>query len=255
MVDFASQTWDEDEWPADGGGQEYPTNEFKRFWMPPDVTKRIFFLDGMPMVFWEHNMYAVTRSSKDHEVCLKRNKISSRGCPICKAITKDGKNPWPSLIGYFSVIDCGDVDIDDHGETILTGYTVKDGTVIQFQRKLYGAKRGGKDKPGVLKKLQRLVKKHAGNDLTGTVWDVYRSGEKTENVGDEFTFIAKIPRDQWLDYLVEMGADRERVEKVLEPVDYDKAFKPSEYDDLRRVVLGAGLRIEGVDVEDDIPFD
>jgi hypothetical protein len=134
-------------------------------------------------------------------------------------------------VGYFSVIDCGDVARRADGSVKLSGFTGKTGKVYQFQKSLLGAKRGGKDKPGVLQKLRRLASKH-GDSLAGTVWDVYRSGAKVESVGDEWEFVEKVAPSEYASYLKALGA----AEVDLKPFDYAKVFAPKPYDDLRRLV-------------------
>lgn len=209
------------------GGKDYGP---RKFWMPAGATKRVMFLDGSPFALWEHSLYAVNKS-KDNAVCLKKNGLDNGGgCPLCEA------ELWPSFIGYFSVIDCGDVTRKADGSVKLTGFTGKTGKLYQFQKSLLGAKRGGQDKPGVLKKLQRLAGKH-GNDLTGTVWDIYRSGAKVESVGDEWEFVEKVKPADYAAYLASLGAQGE---VDLKPFDYLSIFKPPAVEDLRRLVGDKG---------------
>ena len=214
----------------------------RRFWMPAGSTKRIMFLDSEPFCFFEHNLYAITGEGKDKAVCLKKNGIDDRGCPLCD------KEHWPSYIGYFSVIDMGDVSYDDEG-AVLKGWTSSKGVTYQFGRSLYGAKRGGRDKPGVLPKLNRLASKRGGT-LAGTVWDVHRSGGKVESVGDEFEFIERVEPERWKDYLLDLGAAEDLLE--IQPIDYGSVIVPKPYEDLQRLVgggrpSGEGSRSEGAD--------
>ena len=118
------------------------------------------------------------------------------------------------------------------GEVVLEGWTNDKGVNFQFGRKLFGAKRGGKDKPGVLQKLKRMAEKKGG--LVGTVWDVYRSGQKVESVGDEFEYVDTIPQENWHSYLVELGADPEYLQ--VEPVDYKDAFPVKPFEELQALV-------------------
>jgi hypothetical protein len=223
--------WDIDDDPFSGAGGNGGNKDFgpRTFWMPAGATKRVLFLDGEPFCLYEHSLYGINKS-KDRVVCLKKNNIDDKGCPICDA------EQWSAFVGYFSVIDMGDVT-HGSGGVKLTGWTSKKGVTYQFGKSLFGAKRGGKDKPGVLKKLQRLAQKH-GNDLSGTVWDVYRSGAKVESVGDEFEFVEKVPKKNWAEYLLNLGAAEASLD--IKPFDYAKTFTPKDYDSLARLVGGMG---------------
>ena len=227
MSTWGSQSWDSLD---DFGGSTSTAaqNGPKTFYMPANVTKRIIFLDSAPFTFWQHSLYEITRSGKDKEVCLKKNRIAQE-CPICD------KEMWASMIGYFTVIDMGDVKRGSGGEVNLTGWTSDKGQVYQFGKKLLGAKRGGKDKPGILKKIARLAEKHG--DLTGCVFDVYRSGNKVESCGDEWDFIEKVAPDQIKDYLLSNGAEDTHVED-LTPYNYAEVFEPKTVEELKAIVNG-----------------
>ena len=224
-MSFGKQGWDdiEDVLPEKKSVVYKP----KSFWMPAEATKRILFLDADPFCFYEHSLWAITKSSKDKEVCLKRNGISDT-CPLCDA------ELWPSFTGYFTIIDMGDVTYEQGGNVSLDGWTNDKGVTYQFGRKLYGAKRGGRDKPGILKKLHRLAAKRGG--LQGTVWDVYRSGSKVASIGDEFEFVTKLEEGEYLDYLIDFGADPDKLN--LEPVNYAEHFEPKSAAELQRIVGG-----------------
>lgn len=226
-------TWGSQSWDAldDFGGSTQSSNNGPRtFYMPANVTKRVLFLDEAPYTFWQHSLYEITRSGKDKEICLKRNRIAQE-CPLCD------NEMWPSMIGYFSVIDCGDVKRDDQGNVTLQGWVSDKGVNYQFDKKLLGAKRGGKDKPGVLKKIARLAEKH--NGLKGCVFDVYRSGGKTESCGDEWDFVEKVDPEKFAEYLSNLGATDESVSD-LSPFNYTDCFEPKTVDELKAIVSGGG---------------
>ena len=231
-------------------------NSAKRFWMPPNVTKRIIFLDTDPFCFFEHNLWALAKT-QHKEICLKKNKLADE-CPACDA------EMWPSYTGYLSVVDMGDVTLKEDGEVELRGFVSDKGINYQFGRKLFGAKRGGRDKPGVLLKIQREAAKRKG--LIGTVWDVYRSGAKTEGIGDDFTFVEKIPKKNIGKYLLDLGASEEFLE--TDPFDYKEVFVPTPLETFQKYFKGSGspvteedlsTQVENVVIEDDDsdepPFD
>jgi hypothetical protein len=150
--------------PKSGGGG-------KRFWMPPRTEKKLLFIDEDPSTFWEHQFF-FNGSWKNWEPCHVRNKIGPI-CPICDSIKSMSRPSYPKFVGLFTVID------------MTAWFTKKDKIEINFNRKIWCANMGSKDKPGVLKKMERIRAKHGR--LKGLVFDVYRSGDKTESCGDEFT--------------------------------------------------------------------
>jgi hypothetical protein len=232
-TDSADMGWDEMENAQNarggGGGDDL---KHQRFWIPVGVTKRVIFLDELPFCFWGHGMYKVTGNSWEVEICLKKHRLDKRGCPLCES------EFWPSYIGNFSVIDMGTVVTDEDG-VHLEGWVSDKGVNYQFGRKALGAKTGGKDKPGILPKLKRLADKRGGN-LIGTVWDVFRSGQKVEAVGDEWEFVEQVkPTAEAIkSYLVGLGADPAQLK--LQPINYAELFKPSTFDRLERLCRGSG---------------
>ena len=237
--------WDDvDNEPYDAGSSS--SNVSKRFfWVRPEETRRVLFLDGAPFCFHMHELYSLTRNVGDFCVCLEKNKIADE-CPICtarKTLRGDsGKRLFPSYVGVFTVIDMGKV-VRNGNEVELEGFETRDGNVIQFNRRLYVAKRGSQQRPGTLKQLQRLAQRHGG-ELTGRVWDVYRSGKKVARVGDDFQFVEAVHPNEWESYLVNLGADKQYLK--LDPFDYEETFTPDSYDVLARLV-GAGNRSGGQD--------
>ena len=167
----------------------------RRFWMPPEAEKRIIFLDENPQTYWEH-VFKHRGSWKNYEPCKIRNRMDN-DCAVCERYPES----FPAFIGMFSIIN-------------LSIWENNKGMQFCYGRELFVAKLGGKEKPGVLKKMERLKKQN--NGLTGCIFDVYRSGKKTESVGDEFTLIEKIePRK-----LVEHGKGliKEWVKKINENI-------------------------------------
>lgn len=230
---------DVDDEPYDSGGSGSDVSKLF-FWLRPEETRRLLFLDGSPFCFHMHELYTLTRNAGDFCICLEKNRIAEE-CPICtgrKALRGDaGKRLFPTYVGVFTVIDMGKVVLNGK-DVELEGFTTRDGNVIQFNRRLYVAKRGSQQKPGTLKQLQRLAQRRGG-ELTGTVWDVYRSGKKVARVGDDFQFVEAVHPDDWQKYLLDLGADEKYLK--LDPFDYTEKFVPDSFEALSRVV-GAGGR-------------
>lgn len=178
----------------DGGGP-------RRHWQPPEVTNRVLFLDDDPMLLWEHN-YQYNGSWKQWDACLVRNKIEAQ-CYFCER--------WPDKHPYF---------IGFHSVINMTPWKSKKGNVYCYQRELFGARLGGRDRPGILKELERLRLKYGR--LRGLVFDVYRSGKLTESCGDKFDLVEKIEpaaiaefRDEHLRaHLAKINADADADKKV-----------------------------------------
>ncbi len=210
-----------------GGGDFSNNSSFDRmaprkWFVPKGGTKRFMFLSSMPVSFYEHGMYAVNRDIKHKPICLAKNKIEE-SCPLCDLKGPDGKQlTWPSFIGYFPVIDMGDVSYQN-GEVILTGWTSPKGVTYQFDQKALGAKRGGAEKPGMLMEIQHLMNKYG--DLTGCVFDARRTGGMAERCGDRFDYVERIDPDDWVEYFIEAGADPERIKEAIVPENYTEAFK------------------------------
>lgn len=249
-----------------GGGGDQNRKTFGFFIPDPakaghTVTKRILFLDTIPFAFWEHNFYKITGRSQEKCICLAKNNMDERGCPLCD------NEFWPSYVGYLTVIDMGEVVSYDNGKAKLEGYVGKKDRLWWFDKKLICMKRGGEDKPGMLKKLERYRDRYGG-DLTGTVWDVSRSGKLVESCGDDWNYVERVRPEEFTEYLVRAGAQKDNLD--LTPVDYYAEFIPRGYEDLARVVGapsgrgggggGGGTRTEGAGYgdgapgDDDIPF-
>ncbi len=148
----------------------------RRFWLPPDKEALLLFLEDEPTGMWEHG-FQMNGKWGNFEPCHTKNKISDR-CPPCDS----GDKMFPSFIGFFSVIN------------MTPWFTKKDNREINFQREVFAARMGSKEKPGILKKLERL--KQSEGRLRGCVYKVYRSGKKTESVGDDFKLIEKVDVDK-----------------------------------------------------------
>jgi hypothetical protein len=220
----------------------------KRFFVPypggtkntpvEDCTKRILVLDDDPASFWEHQ-FKFRGNFKHREVCWKRNKqLAAQGggeCPPCERIS----DKYPYYVGLHTIID-------------MTPWFTKKGNVeMNFQRRIFAAKLGGKDKPGVLVKLRKLRAKHGR--LRGLIFDVERPGKKTEVCGSEFDLVQKLDSDQIETYCMEQMqeyvkrrnaklADDKQVDvaKLLEwnpwePYDWGEEAKPTPLADLRKM--------------------
>jgi len=154
---------------------DLPDQGPRRVWMPAEATNQFLFLDDEPFCFWEHQ-FQMNGNWLNWEPCKVRNKMEAT-CSVCDRFP----DRYSSFIGYHSV-------------TALTPWTSDKGLTYCFGRQMYGAKLGGKDKPGVLKELQRLRDK-AGGRMRGLIIECYRSGKKSETVGDKLEVVDQIEPD------------------------------------------------------------
>lgn len=226
------------------------------------VTHRILFLNGSPFSFYEHGLYAWRGCGHQTAICLAKNNIDDRGCPLCD---KDGGDDWPAYVGLFGIIDMGQVQyLPDGGGIKLhpRTWTTKKGEVIEepFSRMLIGPKKGSKKSPGVLKKLLWQAERR-GNSLEGTVWDTSRSGDKEAGVGETWEYIDRVAPEDYVKYLQKHGADPDKLN--VDPVEnWREICKPLSYEQVAHIVgqggsgqsgggqgggRGNGARSEGAD--------
>lgn len=184
---------------ADKGYDGDHDNGIRRHWQPPNTMHRLLFLDDEPVTYFEHQ-FKLNGSWRNWAPCRVRNKMDDF-CFLCDHFDKS----YPSYIGGHTVID-------------MTPWTSKKGATFCFGRKMFVAKLGGKDKPGVLRKLSKLKKKHGR--LRGLVFDVERTGSKTESCGDDFDLVEKIDPEDIAAYRDEKMAAF--VDQLNENLDGDK---------------------------------
>lgn len=220
---------------ADTAYDDLPSSGPRRVWMPPEVTNRYLFLENEPTCFWEHQ-FVVNGDWKNWEPCKKRNRLDNV-CSICDRFPDRN----PSFVGLHTVIS-------------LTPWTDDKGRVWCYGRQIYTAKLGGKDKPGILKRLQRIKEKEGR--MRGLVLECYRSGAKTESVGDEIEVVERIDpeavvawvKTQLVDHIKlvnkgrepgkEMTMERFLKSNPIEPFNFGEVIKPRSNADLLSMLGG-----------------
>ena len=224
-MSWAKTGWggvDEAEQQAQDAAKEWGP---RRFWMPPETSKRIMFLDDEPFGFWEHAV-KLNGHWRNYFVCLTRNGIEGS----CVLDNVRAQNLY--YIGFLTAVD-------------FSAWTNDRGETYQYDTKLYGAKLGSKDKPGILKKLRRLKERHGG--LCGRIFDVYRTGSKSEAIGDEFNLVESIDPREIHSYARSLGVDPgPRTEQTPQgknwvPFNYAELFKPKSNAEIQKV-LGLGVQ-------------
>lgn len=194
------------------------------------ATKRFLFLSGDPFCVWEHALWRVDRAlavmGGFNAICLKKNGLFGR-CPTCE------DKRYASFVGFFSGIDMGQVEYID-GKVKLHHEYWEDRKgerhYRKFQNCLLAAKRGSRDKPGVLKTLQRekniLMQEKGIEDLTGTVWDTTRPGKKSAAIGEHWRFVRKLAPDEIEEYLISFGADKSELDLRVPVFSFEDPASP-----------------------------
>ncbi len=175
--------------------------------------------------FWEHAVKINGSWNGNDYICRVKNKLGDK-CFFCDKKKEGGKNTPINLsyIGFLTVAD-------------FSAWTNSKGVTYQYGRKLFGAKLGSKDYPGILKKLKRMKERHGR--LTGCIFDIYRSGPKKPSIGDEFSLVEKIDPREIHEYAKrELGIDP--VEKKWEPFNYSEEFKPVSNEQMAQDWGGSG---------------
>lgn len=198
----------------------------RRFWMPPNGSSRITFLDGdmkdgmldIPF-FYQHSVF-MNGSYNNHFICTN----DEEPCPICEG----GDNS--TYVGCLTIIN--------HDE-----YTSKkDGKTYKDQIQLYVAKRQ------TIKQLMKAAAKRGG--LSGWTVDVSRSGDKSSAVGDGFDFEEHRT-------LVQLQKLYGAKDKVIKPYDYNETLAGIYVTakDLRKMGFGASTGPVGSESEPDEEYE
>ena len=256
---------------------QIPTPEKNEIQLDKPATKMILMVNGVPARVHEHELFNAKKNgllrnpgNRYNSLCLTKNSIDKRGCPLCDI------DDWAKYKGFFTVIDMGQVEFCDDGEFIIKDVTGrfnlhhrywlnknKEKQFVSFERLLLDAKAGSDDKPGVMRILQGKSKR-MGGDLTGTVWHVTRGGKQSAKCGDEWDYMERIDIAEGASYLEKFGANpREMEDDWLESINYTKVLAPQSYEDMQYMISGArgsgdsGARSDGAEWGgggDDIPF-
>ena len=163
-------------------------------------------MSDVPFAFWEHQ-FKLNGNWRNWAVCKKRSRISD-SCYLCDRYP----DRYPYFVGLYTVIN-------------MTEWESKKGRKYNFSREIFAARLGSKKRPGILKKLKRLHERHGR--LRGLVFDVYRSGEKTESCGDEFELVEKVPVKEIDEYCRKVVGDW--IDSVNEDLDPENRLTLEEH--------------------------
>ncbi len=214
------ETTEESEWGFETGydtptekhaREESASGSLRRFWVPvkADGDKYVCFLDDAPVRLWEHQV-AINGDWKNWYTCIKG--LGDSSCPLCDVANAFKRHTkWSKYgrvyIGAYSVIS-------------MTGWKDRDGKERdKNQKQLLVFKI---PMMGLLKK--KRDSKLVGGSLVGAVFNVYRSGDKEPNTGNDWTFEEKLSESDMKGKFGDL--------KVLE---YRKIFRPKSRKDLLEV--------------------
>jgi hypothetical protein len=140
----------------------------RRFWMPvmqkgEKPTNQILFVDGAPFSYREHQFYA-NGSWRHWATCLIG---TGQKCPYDDAGNKN------YFVGAYTVIDCNE-------------WKSRDGTTHKNELALYATK-------GDALKTLKILADRRGGDLSGCLFYVSRTGDKSPATGNLLDFVEKFP--------------------------------------------------------------
>ena len=187
----------------DAGG-----DNVRRFWLEPDSSGMLTFLDTPNFFFYEHNL-KIGGKYFNFYTCLQ----DFDTCPLCEA--PDGRASYV-LAGT----------IVSHKK-----YTDKEGKVHTNQKQLFVAK--GRARQRLLKQIERR-----DGDLRGCVFEMSRGTGNTESsVGEDFEFIKRLDEKTLSKFA--QGETKADKKKWLEPFNYPELLAPKSAAELRKLVDGA----------------
>lgn len=176
-----------------------PSRGSNRFWLKEGTEKPVIIVEDSFFGVWEHNP-RIDGSWFNYFTCTE----GLSDCPLCAA------DIYRYYIGALTVLD-------------LSEWTDKQGKMHKNERKLLVAKADS------IKKLLRR-KEREGGSLVGCMFNVYRSGEKSPNIGDDWELLERVKLEDYGN---------------PEAFDYLEEFKPKSIDELEAIAKKAGSSEKG----------
>lgn len=189
----------------------------RRFWLPPDKSALITFLDSPSFFLREHQLF-IGGSWQNYETCLS----DFDNCPLDEAGMK------PSYVVAATIID--------HTEFVLKKGP-NAGTLIKNQKRLIVFKSTARVK--ILKQKERQE-----GDLTFCQFEATRYSPKECSTSEDFQYVKTLTLDEIKVFapatMIGKSGQQEPVdpEEWIKPFDYPEVFKPKTADELRLLVGG-----------------
>lgn len=183
----------------------------RRFWLKPDTSKIVVFLDTAGFFFREHTLY---RNGKWNTfiTCLNDIPEIKEECPV--DLLPDNA---PSYVGAFTIIDIGT-------------YKTKKGEDLINPKQLLMCKSMARGK--IMKRKERL-----DGDLTYCKFELSRIGTKDVSTGSDFEYVERLTREQVLALVPPKTKDPE---EYIKPVNYLEAFAPMTVPAINRLLTMSG---------------
>lgn len=184
-----------------------------RFRVPIGETRQVIVCDDKPDFFlYEHSLKDSEGNwGKLFTGCTK----TFDNCPVCES---SGKESYYAMI--LTVVD-------------LTPFSLRDGTTVEFSRKLLVVK------PAQQKKFLRFFNKEG--TLRGALFEMTRDGDKDSSIGNDIEFVEFVDEAEMETY-VRSWKDKDgkkHTEKCDEPYVYEELFEEPSTEKLRALVGGA----------------
>ena len=175
-----------------------------RFWIPPNESREVVYLDDEPRQLDEHQVRIGT-SWRNWFTCLKQTGAEAVCCELAGIRSKN----W---VGYYSIVD-------------LSLWKDKAGNEHQYELKLFGAK------SETLKRLELKSndrKRDNPNGLAGCMYRVSRVAKGSSNTGDDFEFKKEVDPRKMFDFVTFKGKKLADLFRAAEE-------KPEEMEKLKRL--------------------
>ena len=189
----------------------------RRFWLPPDKSAIVTFLDSPSFFIREHQLH-IGGSWQNYETCLS----DFDNCPLDEAGMK------PSYVVAATIID--------HTEFVLKKGP-NAGTLIKNQKRLIVFKSTARLK--ILKQKERKE-----GDLTYCQFEATRYTAKECSTSEDFQYIKTLTLEEVKAFapatMLGKSGQQEPVDpnEWIKPFDYPEVFKPKSADELRALVGG-----------------
>ena len=181
----------------------------RRFWMPPNSTRKIIMLDDEPFCIHEHNPKINGQFKDNWYTCRKGADVNDLACPMCSSKVRR------YYIGFVTVLDA-------------TGWTTKkDNKLVIYQRQLF---------PMKVESLKRFkIIKHKKTHLVGAIFDVTRTDDRSPQCGDMFDFegYADLKDEKYF-----FDSRLEGKKKAPEPFNYLDILKPLSSKEMMAIGIG-----------------